>query len=67
MTTKIDVRGKQQHEIYKWLTSKELNGKSDYKISWNFNKFLIDEDGQIIAHFPTKIKPLASEIVSLIR
>ena len=63
MTTKIDVKGKDQHEIYKWLTSKSLNGKGDYKIKWNFNKFLIDENGQLIDYFPSGVKPFDEKIV----
>ena len=62
MTTKIDVKGKDQNEIYKWLTNKELNGKDDFKVKWNFNKFLIDEDGQLIDHFPSKVKPFDEAI-----
>lgn len=62
MTTKIKVKGKDAHEIYKWLTKKALNGKEDYKISWNFNKFLLDEDGRIIDHFPSKVKPMDERI-----
>lgn len=62
MTTKIDVKGSNQHPIYKWLTSKELNGIDDYKISWNFNKFLIDEEGKLLQYFGTKVEPLDKEI-----
>lgn len=62
MTTKIDVKGKAQHEIYKWLTNKELNEKDDYKVKWNFNKFLIDENGQLIDHYPSKVKPFDGAI-----
>lgn len=62
MTTKIDVKGKDQNEIYNWLTSKELNGKDDYKVKWNFNKFLIDENGQLIDYFPSKVKPFDEAI-----
>ena len=38
LTTKIDVKGDNQHPIYKWLTSKALNGVNDYSVNWNFNK-----------------------------
>ncbi len=62
MAAKIDVKGKNIAPIYEWLTTKELNGKSDYKISWNFNKFLIDEDGNIIDHYGSKVSPLAEDI-----
>ena len=63
MTTKIDVKGKDQNEIYGWLTSKDLNGKDDFKVKWNFNKFLIDENGQLIDHFSSKVKPFDEAIV----
>lgn len=64
MTTIIDVKGKNQHPIYAWLTQKELNGKSDHKITWNFNKFLIDEDGSLLAYFPSKTTPMSDDITS---
>jgi glutathione peroxidase len=64
MTEKVKVKGSNAHELYKWLTKKELNGKSNYKIGWNFNKFLLDENGQIIDHFGAKVKPLDEEITS---
>lgn len=63
MTTKVDVKGKNQHPIYQWLTSKELNGKEDFSVSWNFNKFLIDENGQLIEYYPSVVNPLDAQIV----
>lgn len=63
MTTKINVKGKNQHPIYQWLTSKEYNGKDDYKVSWNFNKFLIDENGKLLEHFTSKVEPFDEEII----
>ena len=66
MTQKVDVLGKNQHPIFKWLTSKDQNGKNDYKVSWNFNKFLLDENGKLIAYFGSKTKPLSSEITNLL-
>ena len=66
MTTKIDVKGKDQHPIYKYLTSKSENGLGDFKVGWNFNKFLIDENGKLVAHFDSKVKPLDAEITSLL-
>lgn len=63
MTTMIEVKGNDQHPIYMWLTSKSLNGKDDYKVSWNFNKFLIDENGKLLEHFPSKVKPMDEDIL----
>jgi glutathione peroxidase len=67
MTEKVKVKGRNAHEIYKWLSEKELNGHSDNKVSWNFNKFLLDENGQLLAHFPSKVKPMDEEITSMIK
>lgn len=66
MTEKIDVKGKDQHPIYAWLTNKNLNQLGDFKVSWNFNKFLIDEEGKLIAHFDSGTKPLSEEILKLL-
>ncbi len=63
MTTKIKVKGASKHPIYKWLTSRELNGENNYKISWNFNKFLIDEEGKLLAHFASSVKPYDDKIL----
>lgn len=64
MAAKISVKGKNIAPIYKWLCNKEENGVMDAKISWNFNKFLLDENGKIIAHFKSAVKPMSEEIVS---
>lgn len=67
MTEKIDVKGKEQHPIYSWLTSKSLNGVADAKVSWNFNKFLISPNGKWLAHFESKVDPLSDEIIQLLQ
>lgn len=66
MTEKIDVKGSNQHPVYQWLTKKENNGKDNYKVGWNFNKFLIDEEGNLMAHFGSRTKPMDDDIVKLI-
>lgn len=53
--SKISVKGKRIHPLYQYLTSKAENGKIDAPVSWNFQKFLIDKDGQVIQSFaPSK-------------
>ena len=47
MMAKISVKGDDQHELYQWLTSKELNEKMDSKVKWNFQKYLINPDGTL--------------------
>lgn len=66
LTEKIEVKGKNQHPIYQWLTQKKLNGQADYEVKWNFNKFLVDENGNFVAYFPSKTAPLDSAITKLI-
>jgi glutathione peroxidase len=63
MAAKVSVKGKDMAPIFQWLTSKDQNGVLDAEIGWNFNKFLIDENGNLLAHFPSNVKPLSSDIV----
>lgn len=63
MSEKISVKGKDMHPIYQWLTKKELNGKESHEIQWNFNKFLIDENGNWLAYFGSSVKPMDDEIL----
>lgn len=66
MMFKISVKGENMAPIYEWLTRKELNNKEDSKVKWNFQKYLIDENGNLVAVFPPKTKPLSDEIVNKI-
>jgi glutathione peroxidase len=66
LTEKTDVKGSKAHPVYQWLTQKSKNGKADYTIRWNFNKFLIDENGQIMEHFGSGVTPDSKELISLI-
>ncbi|MFZ1784170.1 MAG: glutathione peroxidase [Ferruginibacter sp.] len=62
MAAKISVKGSSIAPIYQWLCNKSENGQMNAKISWNFNKFLLDENGKLIAHFKSKVKPMSEEI-----
>jgi glutathione peroxidase len=64
MTAKVSVKGDDMCDLYKWLTSKEKNGVLDAEVKWNFNKFLINENGELLAYFPSKVKPMSEEITS---
>lgn len=64
LSEKIQVKGKNQHPVYQWLCQKANNGKEDVTVGWNFGKFLIDENGQYLAYFPSKVDPLSTEITS---
>ncbi len=66
ITEKIKVKGKEQHPIYSWLTSKEKNGKLESKVKWNFQKYLVDEEGRLVNVFYSSTQPMAKEIVELL-
>lgn len=62
MTEKIDVKGDNQHAIYQWLTQKEKNGKMNSSVKWNFQKYLVDEEGRLIDVFYSITKPMSTKI-----
>jgi len=67
LASKISVKGDDTAPIYKWLTSKAENGVLDATITWNFNKFLLDENGKMIAYFPSKVTPDSEEILKYLK
>jgi glutathione peroxidase len=64
--TKISVKGEDKHALYKFLTDKTTNPEFGGEISWNFNKFLVDKNGKIIARFDSKDKPEGEKITQAI-
>lgn len=67
LADKIDVKGTATAPIYQWLTQKAKNGVVDATITWNFNKFLLDENGKMIAYFPSNVKPDSEDILSRLK
>jgi len=63
MFEKISVKGRDQHALYRYLTSKESNPEFGGNIGWNFNKFLISRDGQIIGRFGSRTKPRDAKVI----
>ena len=63
---KSDVKGTNQNEIFKFLTKKALNGKSDNEVKWNFTKFLINADGSLAASYPSSVTPDDPKIIDWI-
>lgn len=64
--SKIDVKGKQQHPVYAWLTHKDQNGVEDSDVSWNFNKYLIDENGNYVKHLKSGVNPMDKQVTDWI-
>ncbi len=63
LTTRVDVKGPDTTPIYKYLCNKSENGVLDATISWNFNKFVIDEKGNLLVHFDSKVTPESPELL----
>lgn len=66
MMEKISVKGNDQHPLYAWLTSESLNGKMDSEVKWNFQKYLIDENGQLVEVIEPKTQPDSEEVINWI-
>ena len=66
MMSKISVKGDDMAPLYKWLTSKQLNGVKDSEVKWNFQKYLVDENGNLVAVFAPPVDPLSEEILKAI-
>ena len=66
MMAKISVKGDDMSPIYQWLTKKELNGKEESQVKWNFQKYLINEEGQLERVIDPKVKPNDPQIIQWI-
>lgn len=66
MASKITVKGDDMAPIYKWLTNKKYNGYKDSKVTWNFQKYLINEKGQLVAVIEPGTKPNTPEVIAAI-
>ena len=66
MMSKISVKGDDIDPLYKWLTLKTLNGVVDAEVQWNFQKFMIDEQGKLVGFVSPKEKPDSEKIINWI-
>ena len=62
ITEKVDVKGNEQHPLYSWLTQKAENGKKSSVVRWNFQKYLVDEDGGLIDYYYSITNPTSRKI-----
>ena len=67
MTEKIDVKGDKQHPLYTWLTSKEMNGNKSSSVKWNFQKYFVDIEGNLIDYYFSLTKPLSTKITKYLK
>jgi len=66
MLAKVPVKGEEKCDLYKYLTSKQTDPKFAGEIKWNFTKFLIGRNGEIVARFESKVKPESAEVTKAI-
>jgi len=66
MMEKVSVKGGDAHPLYKYLSSKDQNGVCDESPGWNFCKYLIDEKGQVVKFFGSRVDPMSADITSLL-
>ena len=66
MFSKITTKGRNQSPVYTWLTNKDLNGWNEKKPTWNFCKYLIDENGNLVEFFDKSVEPMSKEITELL-
>ncbi|MGM0474520.1 MAG: glutathione peroxidase [Bacteroidota bacterium] len=64
MMSKITVKGDQIHPVYRWLTEKSRNGVENSRVRWNFQKYMIDEQGRLVGHVVPRKSPYHREIIS---
>lgn len=67
ITEKVDVKGDKQHPLYAWLTKKEINNVDSSTVKWNFQKYLVSENGNFIDFYYSITKPLSNKIVDYLK
>ena len=67
MMSKINVKGSNKHPVYQFLTQKKKNGLRDSSVSWNFQKYLIDEEGQLVDVVGPRTQPDDEKILNWIK
>lgn len=66
MFSKVEVNGEGAAPLYKYLTSQSVKPKGEGKVSWNFEKFLIGRDGNLVGRFEPRTKPDSAELTKAI-
>ncbi|MEM9918551.1 MAG: glutathione peroxidase [Bacteroidota bacterium] len=67
MAAKVRIKGNEPHPIYSWLTQKALNGVQDSNVRWNFHKYLLDEEGQLVGNYASAVSPLDTQVLSWVQ
>lgn len=63
LSAKVSVKGAAAHPVYQWLARQERNGSPGGEVRWNFHKYLLDENGQLVKHLPSSAGPFDDDIL----
>ncbi len=66
MLSKVSVKGDDKCDLYKFLTSKETDPKYAGEVEWNFEKFIVSRNGEVVGRFKSKVKPDSDEFIKAI-
>lgn len=64
MMGKVSTDGDNGHPVYQWLSNAAQNGVDDANVSWNFNKFLVDSEGNWVSHLGSRERPMSKEVTN---
>jgi len=64
---KTSVTGKNENPLYDWLTKKDLNGVMDTKVAWNYQKYMIDENGKLVGVISPKESPSSDKVMEWLK
>jgi len=67
MMAKISVKGNDMHPLYQFLTQKSKNGYADSEVEWNFQKYLINEDGRLVKVLAPKVLPTDDAVLNFVK
>jgi glutathione peroxidase len=66
LSEKVHVTGNEISEVYAWLTQPSLNGWNSDKPQWNFAKYLVNENGDLLAYFPASMSPMSEALLDML-
>ena len=67
ITEKIKVKGTNQHPLYAWLTNVTKNGSSSSSVKWNFQKYMVSPEGQLLDYYYSTTSPKSSKITKYLK
>ncbi len=67
MKKSMVIKGSEQNEVFNWLSDSTRNGWCNQAPVWNFCKYIVDENGKLLAFFPNTVSPLSKEVLAVLK